>query len=307
MKLTMILSVRTLLLFSLPDLSLRYLWSVGQLQSPPHSGSGILRASVHLHLVLRERTPTPARPSSLTASMGTLCFSCPQMRAAHTAEGDSVNQSTQAAPRSSPIAAAAPATVNEASTILKSLNVDDKQIARLVLQGVTTRKQLLELPEELLDHILEPSAVTAVMMYIHQQRAAPRQQPFTPQPHNSSFPGMSSHPVAPTVDDSQQRLWERARAKAPPVVPSPVQRPATAPESSSSSSTSSRPTTAASSSSMASSDALLCVVCLTEPKNVMVEPCAHLCICKGCAQLGPLESKCPLCRTHITAFRTVYY
>merc|ERR1740129_1089313 len=44
-------------------------------------------------------------------------------------------------------------------------------------------------------------------------------------------------------------------------------------------------------------DAMQCVICLTERKCVMVEPCAHLCLCRSCAGAGSLR-ECPLCRGH---------
>lgn len=42
-----------------------------------------------------------------------------------------------------------------------------------------------------------------------------------------------------------------------------------------------------------------CVICLTDPKDTVVVPCRHLCICKGCAERLRTESvqqKCPVCR-----------
>jgi len=40
-----------------------------------------------------------------------------------------------------------------------------------------------------------------------------------------------------------------------------------------------------------------CVICLTEMRDTVVIPCAHLCICHKCAQLLHYQSnKCPICR-----------
>eukprot|EP01060_Flectonema_neradi_P020942 TRINITY_DN2843_c2_g1_i1.p1 TRINITY_DN2843_c2_g1~~TRINITY_DN2843_c2_g1_i1.p1 ORF type:complete len:485 (+),score=102.53 TRINITY_DN2843_c2_g1_i1:76-1530(+) len=36
-----------------------------------------------------------------------------------------------------------------------------------------------------------------------------------------------------------------------------------------------------------------CCVCLEEPKNTVLMPCRHLCVCSGCAQI---LTQCPLCR-----------
>ena len=40
----------------------------------------------------------------------------------------------------------------------------------------------------------------------------------------------------------------------------------------------------------------LCVVCLEAPKDTLLLPCKHLCLCHMCA---PLPA-CPLCRTDVT-------
>ena len=37
-----------------------------------------------------------------------------------------------------------------------------------------------------------------------------------------------------------------------------------------------------------------CVVCMDEPKNRVVLPCMHMCVCEACAQL--LRDRCPVCR-----------
>lgn len=47
-----------------------------------------------------------------------------------------------------------------------------------------------------------------------------------------------------------------------------------------------------------------CVVCLTEPCTIAVQPCNHLCLCEDCANtLGSLSDrnmrKCPVCRSEI--------
>lgn len=48
-----------------------------------------------------------------------------------------------------------------------------------------------------------------------------------------------------------------------------------------------------------------CVVCLTEPKNTIVLPCRHLCLCAECAQmLRSQTNTCPMCRTAIDRLMT---
>ncbi|KAL3812698.1 hypothetical protein ACJIZ3_013966 [Penstemon smallii] len=40
-----------------------------------------------------------------------------------------------------------------------------------------------------------------------------------------------------------------------------------------------------------------CVICLTEPKDIAVLPCRHMCMCSNCAKALRLQSnKCPICR-----------
>lgn len=49
----------------------------------------------------------------------------------------------------------------------------------------------------------------------------------------------------------------------------------------------------------------VCVVCLTNPKDTMILPCRHLCLCSECA--GPLKqqtNKCPMCRAKIDRLMT---
>ena len=37
-----------------------------------------------------------------------------------------------------------------------------------------------------------------------------------------------------------------------------------------------------------------CVVCMDAPKDCIVLPCMHMCVCEACAQL--LRDRCPVCR-----------
>ncbi|KAK4405676.1 putative E3 ubiquitin-protein ligase LUL4 [Sesamum angolense] len=45
-----------------------------------------------------------------------------------------------------------------------------------------------------------------------------------------------------------------------------------------------------------------CVICMTEPKDIAVLPCRHMCMCSDCAKALRLQSnKCPICREVIEA------
>jgi hypothetical protein len=48
-----------------------------------------------------------------------------------------------------------------------------------------------------------------------------------------------------------------------------------------------------------------CVICLEGPKEIVLIPCAHICICQNCS-LAPSLTTCPVCRTTIT-LKTKFY
>ena len=48
-----------------------------------------------------------------------------------------------------------------------------------------------------------------------------------------------------------------------------------------------------------------CVICQVEAKSVLLMPCRHLCVCKGCSSRNELQ-KCPLCRLEIEEKIHVY-
>lgn len=48
-----------------------------------------------------------------------------------------------------------------------------------------------------------------------------------------------------------------------------------------------------------------CVVCVTNPKEVIVLPCGHVCLCEDCAV--QINSVCPVCRTDIRTKAPAYY
>ena len=40
-----------------------------------------------------------------------------------------------------------------------------------------------------------------------------------------------------------------------------------------------------------------CVICLTEPRDTIVHPCRHMCMCSGCAKVLRFQTnRCPICR-----------
>jgi len=45
------------------------------------------------------------------------------------------------------------------------------------------------------------------------------------------------------------------------------------------------------------SDAVECVICLTDRRVIAVYPCRHMCLCAACAEVLPSQgNKCPICR-----------
>eukprot|EP01083_Nonionella_stella_P258671 883850_1 len=54
-----------------------------------------------------------------------------------------------------------------------------------------------------------------------------------------------------------------------------------------------------------------CVVCYDPPKDHMIMPCCHVCLCPECAEENfppPHDGqKCPLCSKDINDIRQVYY
>ena len=55
-------------------------------------------------------------------------------------------------------------------------------------------------------------------------------------------------------------------------------------------------------------DSLECIVCMENPKEIMMEQCGHVCICRQCAETMRLPTgrvKCPVCRIRAET-RTVF-
>ena len=51
----------------------------------------------------------------------------------------------------------------------------------------------------------------------------------------------------------------------------------------------------------------LCIVCMHQERNILIEPCCHLCVCAECSSvLLESQGKCPLCRRRIQTLTRVY-
>lgn len=54
-----------------------------------------------------------------------------------------------------------------------------------------------------------------------------------------------------------------------------------------------------------------CSVCLTNTREVIVQPCGHVCVCKDCADglmsFPVPDRKCPICRAKVTKMQNAYF
>ena len=48
----------------------------------------------------------------------------------------------------------------------------------------------------------------------------------------------------------------------------------------------------------------LCVVCRTNPREIILLPCGHVCLCEDCAD--DINNDCPICRALIVEKRAAY-
>lgn len=53
-------------------------------------------------------------------------------------------------------------------------------------------------------------------------------------------------------------------------------------------------------------DRELCVVCLTNPREVVLISCGHICLCIDCAEILPQPLLCPVCRAPVERFVPYY-
>jgi len=50
----------------------------------------------------------------------------------------------------------------------------------------------------------------------------------------------------------------------------------------------------------------MCVVCLSEPREVVLLDCGHICLCGDCAAALPLPKVCPICRQQVDRIIPTY-
>ena len=50
----------------------------------------------------------------------------------------------------------------------------------------------------------------------------------------------------------------------------------------------------------------LCVFCMDNEKDFMVEPCKHICLCENCVEYFKPKGSCPMCRQDIIDIVKVY-
>ena len=49
-----------------------------------------------------------------------------------------------------------------------------------------------------------------------------------------------------------------------------------------------------------------CVICLTNPREIVILNCGHICVCADCAQALPTPRRCPICRADIERLVLTY-
>jgi len=50
----------------------------------------------------------------------------------------------------------------------------------------------------------------------------------------------------------------------------------------------------------------VCVVCLNQPRDVVLLDCGHICVCGDCATALPLPKLCPICRRPVSQIIPTY-
>ena len=53
-------------------------------------------------------------------------------------------------------------------------------------------------------------------------------------------------------------------------------------------------------------DSQTCVICLSNPREVVILDCGHICVCLSCAEALPHPQHCPVCRQNVTRVIPVY-
>lgn len=49
-----------------------------------------------------------------------------------------------------------------------------------------------------------------------------------------------------------------------------------------------------------------CIICLTNPREIVILNCGHICLCADCAQALPTPRRCPICRANIDRLVLTY-
>ena len=49
---------------------------------------------------------------------------------------------------------------------------------------------------------------------------------------------------------------------------------------------------------------MLCCICMSDKKDIMIVPCNHLCVCNKC--IGAINDKCPICRGVVDLYEKIY-
>jgi hypothetical protein len=49
----------------------------------------------------------------------------------------------------------------------------------------------------------------------------------------------------------------------------------------------------------------LCQICLDKPRDCLLEPCMHFCVCQGCV-ININDRKCPICRREVDYYQNVF-
>lgn len=52
------------------------------------------------------------------------------------------------------------------------------------------------------------------------------------------------------------------------------------------------------------SDAQICIICLSNPREVILLDCGHVCLCADC--VSKVDGTCPVCRSHFTSTHAAY-
>jgi len=52
-------------------------------------------------------------------------------------------------------------------------------------------------------------------------------------------------------------------------------------------------------------EGLECIVCMTNVRNVIMQPCNHLCMCRLCYEIYNKKEECPVCRGNVESVTNI--